>query len=147
MISPENLTTNGRVDPIGVDDQPLLAWDADVDAESFRLEVQDATGSALWTAAIEGARVLRYAGPALASRTRYRWRVRSVDGTGPTSGWSVGVFETGLLVAADWQARWIGLATPPASHRFARPSPTRSRGSARASRWARRSRPRARSRR
>jgi len=49
-----------------------------------------------------------YAGPELAARTRYFWRVRAWDEEGNDSGWSeTAWWETGLLVPANWKAGWI----------------------------------------
>ncbi|MFE9249999.1 alpha-L-rhamnosidase [Streptomyces sp. NPDC007088] len=50
-----------------------------------------------------------YAGPALASRTRYHWSVRVWNESGKVSAWSEpSWWETGLTAASDWSARWIG---------------------------------------
>lgn len=50
-----------------------------------------------------------YAGPALASATRYYWHVRVWAGPGGPSGWSAtAFFETGLLSPQDWTGSdWI----------------------------------------
>ncbi|MGW6020501.1 alpha-L-rhamnosidase [Streptomyces sp. NPDC055099] len=49
-----------------------------------------------------------YAGPDLKSRTRYYWSVRVWDTAGKASGWSeASWWETGLVAAKDWTARWI----------------------------------------
>ncbi len=49
-----------------------------------------------------------YDGPPLTSRQRLYWRVRTWDGDDQVSPWSaVSWWETGLLDAADWSARWI----------------------------------------
>ncbi|MDQ0827599.1 alpha-L-rhamnosidase [Arthrobacter sp. B2I5] len=54
-----------------------------------------------------------YSGPALQSRDRVEWRVRTWNtdehGTETTSDWSEPMpVELGLLYAADWTAQWIG---------------------------------------
>ncbi|WP_200215088.1 family 78 glycoside hydrolase catalytic domain [Micromonospora coerulea] len=52
---------------------------------------------------------VRYAGPGLASRTRYWWRVRSWDAQGRASGFSAPAwFETAFLDADQWTGSWIG---------------------------------------
>ncbi|TQJ34939.1 alpha-L-rhamnosidase [Arthrobacter sp. SLBN-122] len=58
-----------------------------------------------------------YSGPALQSRDRIEWRVRTWNtdehGTETTSDWSETVpVELGLLHAADWTAQWIGPEEP-----------------------------------
>ena len=56
--------------------------------------------------------LLEYAGPALTSATRYRWRVRIWPEAGgqadeaPTP-WASSVLETSLLHPGDWTAGWI----------------------------------------
>ncbi|MEW1722426.1 alpha-L-rhamnosidase [Streptomyces sp. NPDC093109] len=60
-----------------------------------------------------------YAGPALASRTRYHWSVRVWGTDGSVSAWSApSWWETALTDASDWSARWIAapvaLTGPPA---------------------------------
>jgi alpha-L-rhamnosidase len=63
-----------------------------------------------------------YAGPPLASRTRYVWRVRVWDTGGRASAWSAAAsWETGLLQPGDWSAQWIG---PPPSPSDSLPSPS-----------------------
>jgi alpha-L-rhamnosidase len=49
-----------------------------------------------------------YAGPALASRTRYYWSVRVWASDGADSGWSKATwFETAFLSADEWKGQWI----------------------------------------
>ncbi|MFF5033021.1 glycoside hydrolase family 78 protein [Nocardia salmonicida] len=63
--------------------------------ESGRVEAPDGAG-------------VEYAGPELASRTRYEWRVRSwLHGRPTPSAWAAAAFETSLLRTADWRARWV----------------------------------------
>ncbi|MEK8142077.1 hypothetical protein NKH18_04000 [Streptomyces sp. M10(2022)] len=53
--------------------------------------------------------LVEYAGPELASRTRYYWSVRVWDDRGKASAWSEpSWWETGLFAASDWSAQWIG---------------------------------------
>ncbi len=60
-----------------------------------------------------------YAGPALASRTRYYWSVRVWDKDAKESGWSQPAwFETAFMRADEWKGQWIAgperarIATP-----------------------------------
>ena len=60
---------------------------------------------------------IRYSGPALGSRERFEWRVRTWNtdehGTETTSDWSEPMpVELGLLHTADWTAQWIGPDEP-----------------------------------
>ena len=62
---------------------------------------------------------LIYAGPALESRQRCRWRVRVWDGGGRVSPWSAwATFEMGLLRDEDRRAAWIGAVQPGADARL-----------------------------
>lgn len=61
--------------------------------------------------------LVSYSGPALESRSRFEWQVRtwntSADGTETESAWSEPIpVELGLLHASDWTARWIGPEEP-----------------------------------
>jgi alpha-L-rhamnosidase len=52
---------------------------------------------------------VRYAGPPLASRTRYWWTVRSWDAQGRASSFGPPAwFETAFLAPDDWTGAWIG---------------------------------------
>ncbi|WP_158853379.1 family 78 glycoside hydrolase catalytic domain [Saccharothrix deserti] len=115
----EGLTTNGRVDPLGIGgEKPSLGWRL---ASSERAAVQSAyeirvgrtPGSAdVWsTGKVMSDRQVdvKYEGPALETATKYYWSVRAWNGQAVASPWSADAFfETGLLTAADWGgAQWI----------------------------------------
>jgi alpha-L-rhamnosidase len=119
-----DLKTEYAHNPLGIDvERPRLSW---VLSSSERAEVQTAyeiqvassasklvTGRAdLWNSSkVSSDRSVNvaYAGPPLASRARYHWRVRAWDRHGEASAWSAPAwFEMGLLDPSDWQARWIG---------------------------------------
>jgi len=52
---------------------------------------------------------IEFAGPTLASGTRYFWRVRVWDAEGRASDWSEAAWwQMGLLAPSDWRAKWIG---------------------------------------
>ncbi len=117
-------------DPLGIDvPHPRLSWRIASDVRNtmqaaYQLQVGltasgVARGSALlWDTGriVSDASVfVEYDGPALASRTRYFWRVRVWDSNGRVSAWSpVAFWETGLTGSGDWTARWIGPAANPA---------------------------------
>lgn len=117
------LTTNGRVDPLGIPGAaPSFGWQARSSARAVvqsAYQVRVATSEAslgdddVWDSGrVESARQVDvgYGGPALSSQTRYVWQVRTWDGDGAESAWSEPAsFETGLLDASDWgDAAWVG---------------------------------------
>ncbi|MET7605802.1 alpha-L-rhamnosidase [Streptomyces avermitilis] len=54
-----------------------------------------------------------YAGPQLKPRTRYFWSVRVWDADGGASKWSApSWWETGLMDASQWSAKWISAPAP-----------------------------------
>jgi alpha-L-rhamnosidase len=100
----------------------------------FSWTLPDGTGSALTTAQaayritasngwdtgrVESAQhnLLPYSGPALQSRSRFEWQVRTwttdASGAETESAWSEPMpVELGLLHASDWMAQWIGPEEP-----------------------------------
>ncbi|HMR49858.1 MAG TPA: family 78 glycoside hydrolase catalytic domain [Arachnia sp.] len=118
-VSIGSLTTNGRVDPLGIPgDDPVFGWTL---ASELRAQTQSAYeiqvgrtpgASDVWaTGRVESAAQadIAYGGPALEPGTAYHWRVRVWDGAGNATDWSSASFETGLLAPADWgSAEWIG---------------------------------------
>ncbi len=134
LVAVEHLRTNALVTPLSLlgGASPRFSWRltttaAEVLQTAYEVEVALApfatvpSGSVWSSGRVEsdlpyGA---TYAGPSLASRTRYHWRVRvwvTVAGKATESDWSEpSWFETGQLHADDWgAARWIG-GPPPAS--------------------------------
>src|SRR5919202_1332775 len=122
-----DLTVDHAHHALGVDElAPRLGWTLHADQPGQQqtayhvlvassVEVLAADQSDVWDSGVirhtrPGA---RYAGPALRSRARYRWRVRVFDRTGQPSAWSpVGWWEMGLLEPTDWSAVWIGRPAP-----------------------------------
>ncbi|MCX4680816.1 glycoside hydrolase family 78 protein [Streptomyces sp. NBC_01433] len=108
--------------PLGLDTpRPRLSWPLTSDRpghrqSAYRLRVATDPGRLaepdVWDSGkvASGQSVLvPYARPPLVSRTRYFWSVRVWDADGTASGWSApSWWETGLLEATDWSARWIG---------------------------------------
>ncbi len=122
--------------PIGIEVvQPRLSWQivsATRNTMQAAYQLQVATSEAsltrganpLWDSGkvtSDASVFVDYAGPPVASRTRYYWRVRVWDTSGRVSPWSPPAFwETGLQ-PADWTAEWIG---PPATAADSLPSPS-----------------------
>ena len=125
-LAPEHLQCEHRVDPLGIDEpRPRLSWwvrDDRPGAVQSACQVVVATDPArldapdLWdsgTVQTPESACFVYAGPALRSRHRCVWRVRTWDGDGNVSPWSAqAVWEMGLLDANDWSGQWIGLPAP-----------------------------------
>ena len=119
-LSVEQMTTNGRTNPLGVaTDNISLAWAIAAEARgsvqgAYQVRVGTTVGgSEAWDSGrVNSDRQIDIALPAdlrLAPATRYYWQVRIWGGDGVASNWSSPAwFETGLLSAADWSgAEWI----------------------------------------
>src|SRR3954451_22732136 len=119
------LEANANPQPLGIDDPtPMLSWrlsssDRGVTQSKYQVIVASTQAKAtagtgdLWDSGqVAGSEnSVKYAGAALASRTRYYWAVRSWDGA-TASAWSTpGWFETAYLTPAEWNGTWI--AGPP----------------------------------
>jgi alpha-L-rhamnosidase len=122
-----DLRTETLHDPLGIDvRRPRLGWKLmasgrDVLQTAYQVQVseggsEDFAGNLWWDSGRVESResvYVAYAGPALSSRGRYRWRTRVWTSDGNESGWSeTAVWEMGLLEDSDWQARWIRGAWP-----------------------------------
>ncbi|MFI8872730.1 alpha-L-rhamnosidase [Streptomyces sp. NPDC055243] len=108
--------------PLGLDvPRPRLSWPLTSTKEgqaqtAYQVRVASAPGRIaepdVWDSgkvASSDSVLVPYAGPDLTSRTRYYWSVRVWDSAGRASEWSEpSWWETGLLAAKDWTARWIG---------------------------------------
>jgi alpha-L-rhamnosidase len=117
------LEVNGSAPAVGIDDRaPRLSWQLHgtrraIRQTAYRVVVSTSQSRAragrgdVW----DSGRVASsdpwatYAGPALASRTEYYWRVRvwtDADSAGSTSAPPVR-FETAYLDASEWKGAWI----------------------------------------
>ncbi|HVT35006.1 MAG TPA: alpha-L-rhamnosidase N-terminal domain-containing protein, partial [Nevskiaceae bacterium] len=121
--APYELRTEYAREPLGIDAaQPRLAWRLPSAVQTaYRVRVATDAGALESAPLWDSGRVvsadstkLAYAGPALASRTRYWWQVQTWDANGQASAWSApSWWETGLLAPADWSASWISGRTAP----------------------------------
>ena len=119
--APISLRVEYLKDPIGIDTaKPRFSWVLPHNGRgqkqtAYQIAVSTEPGAAAasqWdsgrVASDESANVT-YAGPALESAKTYYWKVRYRDKDGNASTYSsAGKFETGLLSASDWKAKWIG---------------------------------------
>ncbi|HEU5473650.1 MAG TPA: family 78 glycoside hydrolase catalytic domain [Actinophytocola sp.] len=116
-------TVERRTNPLGVDSaRPRFGWrlgSAAAQQRQAAYQVTVSTSAANTGDVWDSGRVssgqqvdVVHGGGALASLTRYFWRVRIWDGQGRVSGWSATQsFETGLLApAAEWVGDFIGQA-------------------------------------
>jgi len=124
MLQAVNLTCEYRVNPLGIDtEKPRFTWTFTSTERSqyqtgFELLVSDNAeviaqlkGNVWTTGKVNSAQntLLEYNGQPLKSFTRYYWRVRTYDKNGQVSSWSTAAwFETAMLNASDWKAKWIG---------------------------------------
>jgi alpha-L-rhamnosidase len=111
--TPSNLRCEHATNPLGLDvRQPRLSWWLNDPRPGARQTAyQIATDNGWDTGKVTSAQSIHvpYAGPALRSRQRVTWRVRTWDARGKASAWSQpAFFEMGLLEKTDWQAQWIG---------------------------------------
>ncbi|HHV97962.1 MAG TPA: family 78 glycoside hydrolase catalytic domain [Clostridiaceae bacterium] len=119
MLKAVKLKCEYLVNPVGIGEtRPRFSWILESDLRNVRQEtyriqlaVDDCFNTILWdTGTIhssESAHV-EYNGPALASSTRYFYRVKITDNHGQESSWSdVAYFETAMLDNSQWKARFI----------------------------------------
>lgn len=118
------LTCEQIINPLGVDHkQPMLSWmiestENDVQQSAYEIIVSDSKSGIdknvgnMWSTgrvASDETVFIPYQGASLQSFTRYYWKVRMYDQNGKLSEWSAAAwFETAMLEASDWKARWIG---------------------------------------
>ena len=120
-VSVTHLETDAARDQLGIDDRrPILRWRLESAARGvmqrrFQVRVASAPerladAADLWDSGPVASDEpgVEYAGAALARRTRYYWTARVwTDGSAPTAWAAPAWFETAMLEAADWRARWI----------------------------------------
>jgi alpha-L-rhamnosidase len=111
------------VNPLGIDQTtPHLSWQSDSSQRNWKQssyeilvastpQLLSAGKADVWDSGKKESDEsvnIAYAGPALASRHRYYWKVRVWDGSGHVSeSAETAWWEMGLLRAEDWQAKWI----------------------------------------
>ena len=121
---PVQLECDSLVNPLGLDDtSPLFSWqlqDSRFGARQSAYQVQVGTTAELLAAGKadiwDSGRVdsdqsvgVRYQGARLVAEKRYYWRVQLWDQENkPYPASEVAWWETGLLSAENWHARWIG---------------------------------------
>jgi alpha-L-rhamnosidase len=114
------LKVEHQIQPLGVDvPRPRLGWQVSpgrdaIEQAAYQVEVSMSPGGhdMVWNSGqVRSSRSfdVTYGGRALASRTRYYWRVRVWDPSGHVSPWSdEEPFETSFVDPGDFQGTWIG---------------------------------------
>ena len=125
--SPVRLRCEYLENPLGLDvAAPHFSWQSDSAERNWRQTAYEilvagsgenlAPGTAdVWDSGKVGSTEsvgIAYRGPALESRKRYYWRVRIWDAAGQESESAGAWWETGLLHASDWKAKWIRWNNP-----------------------------------
>ncbi|MEO8334530.1 MAG: family 78 glycoside hydrolase catalytic domain [bacterium] len=117
----ERLRTEYAVNPIGIDEPaPRLSWVLHSDRratmqDAYEIRVaksaSDLGRAPVWTSgkvASDESVNRPYGGPALLPAQRYHWQVRAWSADGRATDWSApAFFETGMMGAAQWKAKWI----------------------------------------
>ncbi|HEX8296424.1 MAG TPA: family 78 glycoside hydrolase catalytic domain [Chthoniobacteraceae bacterium] len=132
-LTVDTLRVEARDNPLGIDvPQPRLSWLPQsatrgdlqssyqvIVASSAALLAQD-RGDLWESGAVKSSETthISYAGQPLRSAQQIFWKVRVWDKLGQPSPWSSpATWTMGLLDAADWKARWIGLAAAESAER------------------------------
>lgn len=130
-LKPGNLSCEYLINPLGIDiKQPVFSWMCtanernqiqaayEIIVSDNKNDLQKDNGNMWFTGKINtpAGTQIEYRGKLLQSFTKYYWKVKLYDQKGNTSGWSnTAWFETAMLHANDWIARWIsdGSKNPP----------------------------------
>ena len=121
VLTASGLEANANAAPLGIDDAtPTLSWRLSSDTRAiaqtkYRVVVATTAAKAaagqgdVWDSGdvTSDRNTAVYAGPALASRTRYYWSVKSSSGALASDWAPAGWFETAYLSPAQWQGTWI----------------------------------------
>lgn len=116
QVKVQNLLTENRTNPIGIDvQQPRFTWQLVSDKRNTvqsAYAIQVLSGkSVVWNSGtVEGSQSVQvaYGGPALQSNIKYSWKVRVWDNDGQPSEWSApAFFQTAIMNEADGKAKWI----------------------------------------
>lgn len=116
--APNHLRCEYFENPLGLDEpRPRLLWWVNdprrgARQTAYQVLAMNGDGSVLWDSGkvVSDRSVhVEYRGPALPSRQRVTWKVRTWLAGGRASAWSVSAhWEMGLLDRADWKGKWIG---------------------------------------
>ena len=115
-----NLETQGRTNPIGVDEaNPAFSWQMEsgqigAAQKAYQIVVQDPEGNVVWDSGVvesSQSNEVKYEGTGLTPATQYSWNVTVTDNQDNAIQSEIATFETGLMdtSTASWDgAKWIG---------------------------------------
>jgi alpha-L-rhamnosidase len=116
----EQLRTEYKTNPVGIDvTSPRFSWklvstERSVMQTSYQIIVSSAElfkpKTTIWDSGninSDMSHLIEYQGVSLKSRKRYFWKVIVRDNYQNTTESTVNYFETGILNASDWTAKWI----------------------------------------
>jgi len=116
--APFGLRCEYQENPLGMgEDRPRLSWQLGDERSkacqtAYQVLVENEAGAPVWDSGkiLSDASIqIPFEGPALVSRARYSWRVRTWDSDDVQSPWSNRAsWEMGLLEPGDWRGVWIG---------------------------------------
>ena len=105
------LKTEYLIEPVGIDIQkPLLMWNCDGGMKQTAYHINATlNGKTVWDSGKVRSDAMRAEYPKeLGSRQRVEWKARLWDENDEPGDWSdTAFFETGLLSADDWKAKWV----------------------------------------
>jgi alpha-L-rhamnosidase len=121
QVKIQNLTTENLINPLGLDVvKPHFSWQLNsekrnVTQSAYEIRISDdkqtITKANVWSSgkvmSDQSVHII-YSGLELKPMHRYFWQIRVWDNTGKPSSWSeIAYWETGLLNASNWKAKWI----------------------------------------
>lgn len=121
QVKLQNVLVENRTNPAGLDNkQPRFSWQLVSDKKNvmqsaYEIKVSDEKKKQVWTSgkvSSDQSVFVPYAGPALASGTKYNVSVRVWDNDKKASNWSDGWWQTALFDKSDWKAKWIMSSLP-----------------------------------
>ncbi len=116
QVKIQQVLTENLSNPIGLDvQQPRFSWQLaseqrNVAQTAYELKVYTDKGQVWSSGKVSSNRSVQvpYEGAALQSNQKYTWQIRAWDNNGKASSWSErSFFQTALLTASDWKAKWI----------------------------------------
>ncbi len=107
-----NLKTEYLKDPIGIDIvSPRLFWNCEegVTQTAYRIKAVDDFGNSIWDSGkvVSSKMVGVPFGVKVKSKTKVIWSVKLWDENDTEGEWETASFETGILNADEWKAKWI----------------------------------------